>query len=315
MRKIIIILCLVALVVTMAVPAFAEDASSSAIGEWVFNDSIERSSYKSDYSWDINFTSNGKNWKRLDPEYLNNTQIRFWTSSTHEVVYSSWWTDNAYKTIMITGGEDVKDANLLSFLTANATRIVCDGTSCPATDANEDNFCDDCGAMFSVLRDYGWPDPYSVWTTEKQETFPYCMMYEDINGDKVLVMSATRPYYDMDMIIIPDASSGTTYASYNIFGNEWRLSSSYKVGTEIISGRTYPSFNMFNGDDTLIVMPQDTDFFLVPLWMIPSQVTQGQTVAQSVGGTMRVLTLCGVGLMVCLMAFFLLFKVLRIFHR
>lgn len=37
----------------------------------------------------------------------------------------------------------------------------CDGTTCPATDFNMDNVCDDCGATFAVLRDYpnpeGWP--------------------------------------------------------------------------------------------------------------------------------------------------------------
>lgn len=31
----------------------------------------------------------------------------------------------------------------------------CDGSVCPATDANKDNVCDDCGCVFAVPRDYG----------------------------------------------------------------------------------------------------------------------------------------------------------------
>lgn len=35
----------------------------------------------------------------------------------------------------------------------------CDGSSCPSTDLNKDNICDDCRMQFTVLRDY---DPFSV---------------------------------------------------------------------------------------------------------------------------------------------------------
>lgn len=35
----------------------------------------------------------------------------------------------------------------------------CDGSTCPATDANKDNICDDCGMPFSVPRDYS---PFTV---------------------------------------------------------------------------------------------------------------------------------------------------------
>jgi hypothetical protein len=194
---------------------------------------------------------------------------------------------------------------------------VCDGSTCPATDANMDNICDDCGMMFAVLRDYDiWPDPYSVWTEARQVTFPYCMMYEDVDGNKFLVMSATRPYMqDGGVIIIPDSTTETTYVRYSIFGTEWRLNNSYAEGTGIDWGETYTSFNMFDQYDEQLMIPQDTDFFPIPLWMIPSQVTQGKMVALSVAGTMKVLTLCGVGLMACLMGYVLFGKVLRIFRR
>lgn len=35
----------------------------------------------------------------------------------------------------------------------------CDGSSCPSTDVDKDNICDDCGLKFAVLRDYG---PFTV---------------------------------------------------------------------------------------------------------------------------------------------------------
>lgn len=162
----------------------------------------------------------------------------------------------------------------------------------------------------------GYPDPYSVWTEEKQNTFPYAMCYTDFFGDKVLIMSATRPYYETEttMLVIPPASSGTTYAKYTIFGTGWRLSSSYTEGTDILADDLHTSFNMLNDSGTSIYAYHDTGFFPIPLWMIPSQVTQGEAVVKSVGGTIITLTLCGVGLMACLMALVVFGKLSRTFR-
>ena len=49
--------------------------------------------------------------------------------------------------------------NSLFMAASDPVLPICDGSSCPSTDANKDNVCDDCGFKFAVLRDYS---PFTV---------------------------------------------------------------------------------------------------------------------------------------------------------
>lgn len=89
---------------------------------WVGNSSILVNEDKLCY---INFTCNSATYTVF---YYNNSgvyeNIIYLNSSNQmETAYSNSWTNNSYKTIEITGGSDVSNADLISWLEANGTLI------------------------------------------------------------------------------------------------------------------------------------------------------------------------------------------------
>ncbi|MBO7735551.1 MAG: hypothetical protein J6S67_23500 [Methanobrevibacter sp.] len=90
---------------------------------WVFPDGTELSP-GSNLNFAITFISNSENYTGIysgsDPEIMYYVQ-----NGSHVIVYDQWgnqWTNNAYRTIGITGGTDVTNATLISWLEANATQ-------------------------------------------------------------------------------------------------------------------------------------------------------------------------------------------------
>ena len=101
---------------------------------WVFNSSIDLSTtgvtpivegevqYKS-----ITFTSNNRNYVKLIVGSTNGVRWNVFAYgyegfSADDVYMSGYWTDEAFRTIEITGGTDVTNASLISWLEANATQ-------------------------------------------------------------------------------------------------------------------------------------------------------------------------------------------------
>lgn len=103
---------------------------------WLFNSSIDLSTtgvtpivegevqYKS-----ITFTSNNRNYVKLIVGSTNGVRWNVFAYgyegfSADDVYMSGYWTDEAFRTIEITGGTDVTNASLISWLEANATQVV-----------------------------------------------------------------------------------------------------------------------------------------------------------------------------------------------
>lgn len=75
----------------------------------------------------INFTSANQNWNRIriDSDYSSGIGYGNQNQSGTLLVYENEitsWSNNAYKTITITGGTDVTNATLIAWLEANATQ-------------------------------------------------------------------------------------------------------------------------------------------------------------------------------------------------
>ena len=204
---------------------------------------------------------------------------------------------------------DVSDSQGNVLLEATFAQQLCDGSSCPATDANNDNVCDDCGLTLYNTRSV-IPDPYTVWTGNRFDVFPFAFLYT-YNGNNYLILSASQPYVDGGNVVIPDVASGTAYVRYTIFGDTWRLDNSYDSGGTISVDDVYPSFDMLNLDGT-VIYSRDRDFFPLPLWAVTLQTAQGEITAEmtNLRETVWILTLCGVGCLALLIALPLFGKVL-----
>lgn len=91
----------------------------SAIGTWVFNSTIVMEEYGTAYA--VDFTSNGSSYNRIYFAGYGSTRLLVYSNSS---VYSSanGWFNPSYKTVVITGGTDANNLDLLTWLQANATR-------------------------------------------------------------------------------------------------------------------------------------------------------------------------------------------------
>lgn len=101
-------------------------------------------------------------------------------------------------------------------------------------------------------------------------------------------------------------------------GSYWIYDWSASSYTSVEPSKTWVSDNVYDADGTL-VFEGDPNFPVppLPLWEEVGQVTQGEmvTMNQTLGGTMKVLVPCGVGLMACLAVFVLFGKRSLIFLR
>lgn len=187
---------------------------------------------------------------------------------------------------------------------------VCTGETCPATDMNMDNVCDDCALPFAVRREYTLPDVYVVWTESRQESYPYAFIYYD-NDAPWLILSAEEPYHDNVDVVVP-----SNYAAYSVFGENWRLSSSYEDGRTFVTDVVIPSFNLRNMHNE-IVFERDLETFPTPLWMAVQEVTKGEipSLQTMMVGTIQILLLCGVGLIASLVVLNLFGKVLKTYRH
>ena len=95
---------------------------------WIINNNIN--DFPGD-SFAINFTSNGNNYTHFNPTSEAPGELIIWllvywdaTLAGTTVYNSGTWVNDNYKTIEITGGTDATNANLISWLEANATQVI-----------------------------------------------------------------------------------------------------------------------------------------------------------------------------------------------
>ena len=105
--------------------------------KWLFDDNItlpstEATPVEDGYIdlFSVSFISNSSNYVGFS---LYSSNGRVWNSLSYKAsiyrdVYLGGWYDQAYRTIEITGGTDVTNASLISWLTANATQITTGGS-------------------------------------------------------------------------------------------------------------------------------------------------------------------------------------------
>jgi len=248
--------------------------------------------YVSDQGFHVTYSeSTGKYALYADGNFLranydSDGWVDFYASSVNNTVFTL---ENA----VIESNYIVKDALGNKY----SIDIPCDGSTCPATDVNTDNICDDCGMVFAVLRSYDAPDPYTAWTADRQANFPYVFIYKNEIDANVFIMASTRPYVQDGQIVIDTNSEHTSYLKYTQWGNDWRLVESYDDGTTITADTLVSSFNILDTDGN-IVYNHDTDFFPVPLWVEMDNLTQGEMVNKfnpTLVGMILTLTVCGVG--------------------
>ena len=238
--------------------------------------------------------------------------------------------NNATFYISITGGRDSTNTSLIEWLKSygeitSHSMPKCDGSSCPANDANLDGICDDCGAPMTMsLR-----SPTLESLKAEHEYYHY-IVYHTVDSDtgeyidtrlsfisSLYPMELTSSYWDR---LNDDAwgvlefrfenegyVNGVNYIS-NDGGTTWVRSTTFSNGT-----------TLFNVDENIVsstfdIYDEETGelFFPLPLWETVETVTQGTLpeLEATLGGNLMTLTLCGVGLLILLMGLYLLYKTL-----
>lgn len=94
---------------------------------WIFNNNFIYSSFSSLASeYSITFFSNGKNWVKISFESGSDYQVYYFDETGREYICSTtarnetYWNGSVDKTIQITGGTDVTNNVLISWLQTNA---------------------------------------------------------------------------------------------------------------------------------------------------------------------------------------------------
>lgn len=225
----------------------------------------------------------------------------------------AWWglsrsVDGEYTSSVVWSNISIyKDANRNEIVIQGSEpsyNSFCDGSSCPATDINVDGNCDDCGMMLS-LRSLTYPAFPTVYGSNKH----YALVKTKYSGVDAYMYSVfiSDATYDIrgetpDTVYQIAVDGDADYIQYvTTDGQTWveiqNSSVNYQsVGSGIVSQTTViaSTFDWYN--------EEGERFFPLPLWAEMELVTQGEMVsltAETVG-TMKVLALCGVGLIALL---------------
>lgn len=87
---------------------------------WVFNNEDLVPIYGSNKEFNINFTSNNTSFKKIT--FSSNGNIVYQTTNSSDItVYNGSWSDDSYRTVEFTGGNDILNSQLQLLMAANAT--------------------------------------------------------------------------------------------------------------------------------------------------------------------------------------------------
>lgn len=197
----------------------------------------------------------------------------------------------------------------------------CDGSACPATDENHDDICDDCGLpMAFSLRDDTTYDynGFVLPVLPVLDYDAYWVMFP--SGDTAYrLVASSKPFSVENGEVYVYEQTSLVFFSAGYSSNEWSQYSTQNITTKYSVGDAesivWASHNIANKETGDVVFNGDVNF-RDPLWVEMEQVTQGEMMGltQTMGGTMKTLVVCGVGLMACLVALSLFGKRSLIFR-
>lgn len=204
---------------------------------------------------------------------------------------------------------------------------LCDGSTCPATDVNQDNICDDCGGVFTFnLRNDTYSfNGYFLPASIKDESGAIVSLlnywHETLrpNGGNLVLLNGDNA----DSALLYYFSPNVEYRSGNVVTTGNTSVTLYKVDTDD-NGNPYwykSATDTWNTDGALVASESHIDWvaeavpneegiyqitgdvnFMTPLWEKVGTATQGEMtpMSQKIVGTMKILVACSVGLMACL---------------
>lgn len=336
MKRILSFFFAIVLIFALTIPCFAETAPTDFTGyKWSLNDVITNF-YEGTYnlSWratDGTYTYEGKAIKMYTRstvyfvEFLEasnsattSLQVSYTLSTGVRSEIGHW---SFVKNIEIL--EHPKQTVIREWLIDNATFVpkVCTGETCPATDVNGDNICDDCGMPFTFnLRNDVYN--YNGITLPQlpdfdREQYPYFFITRnETTGSSTLRVTSATLGYDASKNAMVFTSSGKSII-YDFVEPSWvvRVESNVTEGATAAQPYSLVHWTNFDlKDETGNTLISGDPNFMPPLWEKILKVTQGEmpSAAGAVHGTMTTLTLCGVGLIALLVGLSLFGKV---FHR
>lgn len=313
MKKFSCILLISVMLFSMSVSAFASNTNTLS-GTWYIN-SVNGLNSTFFGTQSINFTSNGKYYDGFYGRESTQLCYELADSTDYDFAYDGGWVNEGFRTVNFGTSPQTVSTSFYEWFVGNAEQIetpTCNGSICPAHDVNIDGVCDDCGmTLMSLSRS---PVPPSVTGNNFNSALFYSgtlYKYTVYTSDDSYTIrgSVYGERYRADTE--PSSVNVKVFESYD--GLNWeqtydgKSASNYpgEVGWELLSS----SFSWYddNGEQ----------FFPVPLWAEVEQVTQGEMVALTTEtvGTMKVLVVCGVGLMALLVGLSLFGKRSLLFLR
>lgn len=329
MKKIIIfltVLCLLVSCFTLSTFAAGNEVSP---GVWTLNHETAVKPSFSQYVVDksFSFTFAGKQFLGFS---YNSVGLSFnlADSSADPVIYT--WSDGkiyyeeggvrftAIK-INVPSGQTLPN-DVYEWFTANFTyegTVQCDGTSCPANDVDHNNICDTCGNILTfnlrstlltyahtVLQD--WIDNGGV------PNLDYWLIVD--NGNGYYIYSSASKFYQIDGVLYAGEDTNSRRAIHRTTVSE------RDDGVFVSSGwSTRPiGVDEIEKIDVADSSHSVSFFFQTPLWKEIRKLAEVhlKTAAlPDLGGAMKILVVCGIGLLALVTGLVLLSKKFRIFLR
>lgn len=309
MKRILSILAVVCLLLALAVPAFADEVQTVS-GVWEFSLELDNSAFQ-DYRYpntrgeNVNFTMNNNVYSYIEFGMSGNGAAYIYVGTDLDLVWTdkNGWYNDDYRIIDFGDTpQPVSDA-FYTWLLAIAERHVCDGSTCPASDVNEDNVCDDCGSplAYNLRNDvYDYNGYYfPVLPSYDNAKYRYGFLYHNPTSTQTMLHLSTSPVHvDGSSVLLSEKGSRL---AYTLEDGAWVYVAEYnfEANATIITNKNFlvwSTHDVYNVAEELIIAGDSN--FRFPLWVEMGLVTQGEmTQVTDLGGMMKLLVLCGVGLM------------------
>ena len=322
MKKIVTLIICVAVVLAMAVPAFAENTTSwlHAYGSVMWNEDIDIDIVGTVYYPVEDASSNGV------PVYnvvVNGVGKTISYNSTIVYRQDTGWVDDAYR--ILTFGLQGRYIEAFQVVLDYFGTILCDGSSCPATDVDNDGVCDDCGSV--LMRSVAPSGPSVIYETYNGVRLPTistvwndtgaytaCIIFKDKASDTYHLIYGS--YYDKDYMHYNTAVSGSpqTYCSihnwswYDLIDDNWTFQTA-NTNDVICRVETY---DLIWANQTIYTdSTRENPFFQLPP-TVEAPTLAGVITAETLAGALKeVVAILPTGL-VCLVGYLTLRKALKV---
>ena len=280
----------------------AETTEYTVAGKWTWNTPIDLKPYRNTLNESVSFTSGGESYNSISVVYLSNDSLRYGTAGSVYTTNASGFGQSRYQTIDFGSVPQTVSELFYNFLTAHASFVHCDGSACPASDVNDDMYCDDCGALLFRLAGVpngGYPSTlpfppsdYESYTILVDDGVTYLYM---VNGEepRITISDVNSSGKRTLTFTMDGAYPQTNIQRYQLINGGWAYDSVNSLRSFTFVADTlnfvYSTVDIY---DTT-----GNRFFPLPLWEMMGQVTQGEMTGlqTETAGTMRILVLCGVG--------------------